>query len=181
LEPLQQQQHTARQHLRRLTRMASQHSAAADASLGAAVAAAGLGPGPSRFGSNSSSQSLVGLAGLHRSGSLNGLASVTPGEGLALLLRDDELLEETTTPELEQVGVSGSQEPGGSQLSAGLGLGGGSRRAGAGGAAGGGSRGSVVLEEVTTKQALFPIFRPKSCRKCVILVRHGESSEWHHG
>jgi hypothetical protein len=34
------------------------------------------------------------------------------------------------------------------------------------------------LEEVTTKQVLFPIFRPKSTRKCVILVRHGESSEW---
>jgi hypothetical protein len=111
------------------------------------------------------------------------VASCTPGEGLGLLLGDDELLEETTTPELEQVGIGGSQEPGGSQLGAGLGLGGGSRRAAAAAAAagpggGGGSRGSVVLEEVTTKQVLFPIFRPKSCRKCVILVRHGESSEW---
>jgi hypothetical protein len=104
---------------------------------------------------------------------------------LALVLGDDELLEETTTPELEQVGIGGSQEPGGSQLSAGLaGLASGSRSrgaaaaaAGAAGGAGGGSRGSVVLEEVTTKQVLFPIFRPKSCRKCVILVRHGESSE----
>jgi hypothetical protein len=100
---------------------------------------------------------------------------------LALLLGDDDLLEETTTPELEQVGIGGSQEPGGSQLSAGLGaLAGGSRSRGAAAAAAGagGGRGSVVLEEVTTKQVLFPIFRPKSCRKCVILVRHGESSEY---
>jgi hypothetical protein len=125
---------------------------------------------------------VVGLAGLARCGSLGALASVTPGEGLALLLGDDELLEETTTPELEQVGIGGSQEPGGSQLSASLGaLAGGSRSRGAAASAAGGAgggRGSVVLEEVTTKQVLFPIFRPKSCRKCVILVRHGESSEY---
>jgi membrane protein involved in colicin uptake len=104
-----------------------------------------------------------------------------------MLLGDDELLEETTTPELEQVGIGGSQDPGGSQLSAGPGaLAGGSRSRGAAAAAAaagaaGGSRGSVVLEEVTTKQVLFPIFRPKSCRKCVILVRHGESSEYEEG
>ncbi|WIA15838.1 hypothetical protein OEZ85_012593 [Tetradesmus obliquus] len=188
LEPLQQQQqHFAqRQFRQQWTRMASAYSASDVPQWSPAAAAGpGPGPGPSRFGSNSSSQSAVRLAGLPRCGSLGGLASVTPGDGLALLLGEDELLEETTTPELEQVGIGGSQEPGGSQLSAGLaGLGGGSRRAaaaaaaaGGGAAAGaGGSRGSVVLEEVTTKQVLFPIFRPKSYRKCVILVRHGEST-----
>lgn len=116
--------------------------------------------------------------------------SVTPGDGLGLFIAD---LEETTTPELELIGIMASQEGGSQQLAgaaaaaAAGGGGAGSSRAAraAGGAGGGGSsagraaRGpGVVCEEVTAKQMLFPVFRPLSTRKCVILVRHGESSEF---
>jgi hypothetical protein len=81
----------------------------------------------------------------------------------------------------------GSQQLAGAAAAAAAGGGGaGSSRAAraAGGAGGGGTsagraaRGpGVVCEEVTAKQMLFPVFRPLSTRKCVILVRHGESSE----
>jgi hypothetical protein len=132
-----------------------------------------------------------------------GNGSTTPGDGLGLLLHGGPDLEETTTPELEQIGILASQECGSQQqrllgsapgaaaaaaaaaggfgsragvASAGRGRGGG----GAPGSSGGrGSRGpGVVCEEVTAKQMLFPVFRPLKERKCVILVRHGESSEW---
>jgi hypothetical protein len=129
------------------------------------------------------------------------------------------LMEETATPELEQVGLllasqelpgggSQQQQPlvvmavvmtGGQQAAAAAAGGGGrssaqqqqqrqAAAAAAAAAAGGSGRGGgapggssargagVVCEEVTTKQVLFPIFRPKSQRKCVILVRHGEST-----
>ncbi|KAI8473038.1 MAG: hypothetical protein J3K34DRAFT_519225 [Monoraphidium minutum] len=61
--------------------------------------------------------------------------------------------EETTTPELECLGAA-SQDP--LQSS------------------GAGSRGGE--QEATTSQALFPIFRPRNQRKCILLVRHGEST-----
>jgi hypothetical protein len=135
---------------------------------------------------------------------------------LGLLLHGGPDLEETTTPELELVGiVPNSQEVGSQQQlqlppgsaaaagagAAGAGLGGSSRaaagaaaaagragaRGGIGGAAAAGDMGAgssgrgrgpgVVCEEVTAKQMLFPVFRPLKERKCVILVRHGESSE----
>jgi hypothetical protein len=122
--------------------------------------------------------------------------SITPGEGLGLLLAGEPDLEDTTTPELEQIGIVPSQE-GGSQQQLLLGpaaaaaAGGRGARAPmprSGGRGGGrgfgpssGGRGSrgpgVVCEEVTAKQMLFPVFRPLKERKCVILVRHGESSE----
>jgi hypothetical protein len=117
--------------------------------------------------------------------------SITPGEGLGLLLTGGPDLEDTTTPELEQIGIVASQE-GGSQQQLLLGpaaaaaAGGSGARAplprsggGVGPSSGGpGSRGpGVVCEEVTAKQMLFPVFRPLKERKCVILVRHGESSE----
>ena len=142
--------------------------------------------------------------------------STTPGDGLGLLLPLGPELEETTTPELEQIGMA-SQEGGiqqqqqqqqlmlpavagaaaagaaggssgggrvagllpGSRGAAAAAAGGGNGAGGLPGSSGRGSRGAgVVCEEVTTKQTLFPIFRPKSQRKCLILVRHGESSEW---
>lgn len=58
--------------------------------------------------------------------------------------------EETATPELEVLGAA-SQEPPHS--------------------------GRAAEQEATTAQALFPIFRPRNQRKCILLVRHGESSE----
>ena len=79
------------------------------------------------------------------------LSVVVPSEGNALTLT----AEETTTPELECLGHA-SQEP----LHSG-------RCGGSGGD-----------QEATTAQALFPIFRPRNQRKCILLVRHGESSEW---
>ncbi|KAF8059373.1 PMA1 [Scenedesmus sp. PABB004] len=133
--------------------------------------ARGEAAGPSRFASGGSSHTGFALAAA---------ASATPGESLAALLGEREL-EETATPELEQIGI-GSQDPGGSQPSAARraaagGAGAAHAAAGAAGRSGGGAGGSgVVCEEVTAKQVLFPIFRPKSCRKCVILVRHGEST-----
>lgn len=62
--------------------------------------------------------------------------------------------EETTTPELECLGVASQEPP----------------------ASGGGGRGCE--QEAQGAQALFPIFRPRNQRKCILLVRHGESSEW---
>lgn len=146
--------------------------------------------------------------------SAGGNGSATPADGLLGLLP---VLEETTTPELEQIGIVPSQEGGsqqnlllllgsgaaaaaaagggsGSRALAAAGGGRGGARGGSGGAAaaaagGGGSSGrgargpGVVCEEVTAKQMLFPVFRPRTERKCVILVRHGESSEcyaWEH-
>lgn len=135
----------------------------------------------------------------------HGTGSTTPGDGLGLLLHAGPDLEETTTPELEQIGIVPSQEGGsqhqllgsgpGAAVAAAAAAGGGSgsrvhaastgrgRGSAAGGVPGGsGGRGArrpgVVCEEVTAKQMLFPVFRPLKERKCVILVRHGESSEW---
>jgi hypothetical protein len=79
--------------------------------------------------------------------------------------------EETTTPELECLGAA-SQEP---PHSARGGGGAGGVQGGGGGGHGGGA--SVCEQEATTAQALFPIFRPRNQRKCIVLVRHGESSE----
>lgn len=61
--------------------------------------------------------------------------------------------EETTTPELECLGAASQDPP----------------QSGAGGTRSG-------EQEATTAQALFPIFRPRNQRKCILLVRHGESS-----
>jgi hypothetical protein len=140
--------------------------------------------------------------GAHGTAALAGTGSTTPGDGLGLLLRGGPDLEETTTPELEQIGIVPSQEGGSQHQLLGSGPGavavaaaaaggvGGSRAhagstgrgrgGGAPGSSGGrGARGpGVVCEEVTAKQMLFPVFRPLKERKCVILVRHGESSEW---
>lgn len=126
-----------------------------------------------------------------------GQGSTTPGDGLGMMLHGGPDLEETTTPELEQIGIVPSQEggsqqqhllgsaPGAAAAAAAGGFGSRAHVASAGrgrgdGSSGGrGSRGpGVVCEEVTTKQMLFPVFRPLKERKCVILVRHGESSEW---
>jgi hypothetical protein len=71
-------------------------------------------------------------------------------EAMALTLT----AEETTTPELECVGAA-SQDALHS----------------------GGLFGRGGEQEATTAQALFPIFRPRNQRKCIVLVRHGESSE----
>jgi hypothetical protein len=127
-----------------------------------------------------------------------GNGSTTPGDGLGLLLHGGADLEETTTPELEQIGILASQECGSQQqqllssapgaAAAAAAAGGFGSRAGIAnlsrGRGGSGERGSrglrgpgVVCEEVTAKQMLFPVFRPLKERKCVILVRHGESSE----
>lgn len=121
-----------------------------------------------------------------------GSGSTTPGDGLGLLLHGGPDLEETTTPELEQIGIVPSQEGGSQQpppsaaAAAAAGVGGGrapgasaGRGRGGGSSGGRGTRGpGVVCEEVTAKQMLFPIFRPRQERKCIILVRHGESSEY---
>jgi hypothetical protein len=103
-------------------------------------------------------------------------------------------LEETATPELEPVGLCSQELPGWSQEMTGRRDQGGGRATGGAAVARGtasghrdaarrpvGDAGAVCEEEVTAKQALFPIFRPKSSRKCVILVRHGESGEVVHG
>jgi hypothetical protein len=93
-----------------------------------------------------------------------GAAAAAAEEDLTGPLTLGPAVEETTTPELELVGCY-SQDPSMSGLKAG----GGRERAGA----------AVEQEfEASTRQTLFPIFRPKRTRKWVVLVRHGESSEW---
>lgn len=122
---------------------------------------------PSRYGSNTSTTT-----------AFDQLApgSDTPGDALTAPLLGD--LEETTTPELEQIGYSSQDFFSNSQHSAGAAGGSKGRGAAAAGAGPLRSRGvGVVCEEVTAKQMMFPIFRPKAQRKCVILIRHGESGK----
>eukprot|EP00878_Enallax_costatus_P023466 GHUV01024961.1.p1 GENE.GHUV01024961.1~~GHUV01024961.1.p1 ORF type:complete len:592 (+),score=201.36 GHUV01024961.1:824-2599(+) len=122
--------------------------------------------GPSRYGSNSST-----TTAFDRLGSAGGS---TPGDALAAPLLED--LEETTTPELEQIGYSSQDFFSASQQSAGAAAGAGKPRGAAPAAIlPSTSKSGVVCEEVTAKPMLFPIFRPKAQRKCVILIRHGES------
>lgn len=124
--------------------------------------------GPSRYGSNSSTTTAFDRLGSAEGG--------TPGDALAAPLLDD--LEETTTPELEQIGYSSQDFFTGSQRSAGAAAGPSNAKSAApGGVLPSTSKPGVVCEEVTTKQMLFPIFRPKAQRKCVILIRHGESGK----
>ena len=128
----------------------TQASDAAAATAGAEVAVAGYGAAAAAAG---------------------GLGAVDAGAAVAAALDDltgplglGPAMEETTTPELELVGCY-SQEPSTSGLKAG------------GGKEGPGA--AVEQEfEASTRLTLFPIFRPKCKRKCLVLVRHGESSKW---
>lgn len=121
--------------------------------------------GPSRHGSNSSTTTAFDQ--LEH-------CKCTPGDALTAPVLDD--FEETTTPELEQIGYSSQDFFGSSQQSAGAGAASKGRAAAAAAAGQAASRGAgAVCEEVTAKQMMFPIFRPKTQRKCVILIRHGES------
>lgn len=147
-----------------------QDEPAAYAQLPLLPPAADAADAPTRYGSNTSTATVFDQLAP---------GSDTPGDPLVAPLLGE--LEETTTPELEQIGYSSQDFFSGSQQSAGAAAGASKGRGAAAAAAGAGpssSRGGgVVCEEVTAKQMMFPIFRPKAQRKCVILIRHGESGK----